>query len=158
MRNAHYCAVAEAEVAMEAAQRASGIATSPTSSGRGAFPLVPALDSAQFSALVDSHRRATQGRTPLVRSATTPSVAARAGFSLTGTAPRPFGMHRTRSLPLSNSMEPCFLESHMLSATDAFPDMTPADQRHTPVVIGDQFSDRSMKTSRRTRLPPSPRT
>ena len=29
----------------------------------------------------------------------------------------------------------------MLSATDAFPDMTPADQRHTPVVIGDRFSD-----------------
>ena len=29
----------------------------------------------------------------------------------------------------------------MLSATDAFPDMTPADQRHTPVVIGDHFSD-----------------
>ena len=29
----------------------------------------------------------------------------------------------------------------MLSATDAFPDMTPADQRHTQVVIGDHFSD-----------------
>ena len=29
----------------------------------------------------------------------------------------------------------------MLSAIDAFPDMTPADQRHTPVVIGDHFSD-----------------
>ena len=29
----------------------------------------------------------------------------------------------------------------MLSETDAFPDMTPADQRHTPVVIGDHFSD-----------------
>ena len=29
----------------------------------------------------------------------------------------------------------------MLSATDAFPDMTPADQRHTQVVLGDHFSD-----------------
>ena len=29
----------------------------------------------------------------------------------------------------------------MLSATDAFPDTTPADQRHTQVVIGDHFSD-----------------
>ena len=29
----------------------------------------------------------------------------------------------------------------MLSATDAFPDMTPADQRHMQVVIGDHFSD-----------------
>ena len=38
-------------------------------------------------------------------------------------------------------MEPCLLESHMLSATDAFPDMTPADQRHTPVVIGDHLPD-----------------
>ena len=157
MRNAYYCAVV-AEIVMEAARRASDIATAPSSSDRDAFSLMSALDSTQFSALVNSHRWATQGRTPLVRSATTPPVAARVGFSPTGTAPRPFGMHRTRSLPLSNSMEPCLLESHMLSATDAFPDMTPADQRHTPVMIGDQFSDRSMKTSRRTRLPPSPRT
>jgi len=66
MRNAYYCAVAD--IAMEAAQRASDIATSPSSSDRDAFSLVPALDSAQFSALVDSHRQATQGRTPLVRS------------------------------------------------------------------------------------------
>ena len=139
MRNAHYCAVAE--IAMEAAQRASGIATSPSSSNRGAFSLVPALDSAQFSALVDSHRRATQGRTPLVRSATGPRVAVGVGFPSAGTAPRPFDMHRTRSLPLSSSMESCLLDSHMLSATGAFPDMTPADQRHTPVVIGDHFSD-----------------
>ena len=29
----------------------------------------------------------------------------------------------------------------MLSATDAFPDTTPADQRHTQVVIGDRLSD-----------------
>ena len=29
----------------------------------------------------------------------------------------------------------------MLSATDAFPDMTPADQRHTPVVGESHFSD-----------------
>ena len=29
----------------------------------------------------------------------------------------------------------------MLSATDAFPDSTPADQRHTQTVIGDHFSD-----------------
>ena len=139
MRNAYYCAVAD--IAMEAAQRASDIATSLSSSDRDAFSLVPALDSAQFSALVDSHRRATQGRTPLVRSAATPPVATKAGFSPTGTAPRPFGMHRTRSLPLSNSMEPCLLEPHMLSATDAFPDMTPADQRHMQAVIGDHFSD-----------------
>ena len=138
MRNAYYCAVAE--IVMEAARRASDIVTSPSSSDRGAFSLVPALDSAQFFALVDSHRWAAQGRPPLVRSATTP-VAARAGFSPTGTAPRPFGMHRTRSLPLSNSVEPCLLASRMLSATDAFPDMTPADQRHTQVVIGDHFSN-----------------
>ena len=126
---------------MEAARRASGIVTSPPSSDRDAFPLVPELDSAQFSALMDSHRRATQDRTPLVRSATTPPVAARIGFSLASTAPRPLGMHRTRSLPLPNSVEPCLLESRMLSATGAFPDMTPADQRHTQVVIGDHFSD-----------------
>ena len=29
----------------------------------------------------------------------------------------------------------------MISATDAFPDTTPADQRHTQTVIGDHFSD-----------------
>ena len=29
----------------------------------------------------------------------------------------------------------------MLSATDAFPDMTPADLRHTQVEIGDHLSD-----------------
>ena len=29
----------------------------------------------------------------------------------------------------------------MVSATDAFPDTTPADQRHTQTVIGDHFSD-----------------
>ena len=104
-------------------------------------PLVPELDSAQFSALMDSHQRATQDRTPLVRSATTPPVTTRAGFSLAGTAPRPLGMHRTRSLPLPNSVEPCLLESHMLPATDAFPDMTPAGLRHTQAVIGDHFSD-----------------
>ena len=67
MRNAYYCAVAE--IIMEAAKRTSDIVTSPSSSDRDAFSLVPALDSAQFSALVDSHRQATQGRTPLVRSA-----------------------------------------------------------------------------------------
>ena len=62
----YYCAVAE--VVMEAARRASDIVASSSSSDREAFSLVPALDSAQFSALVDSHRQATQGRTPLVRS------------------------------------------------------------------------------------------
>ena len=67
--NAYYCAVAG--IAMEAARRASDIVASPSSSDRDAFSLVPALDSAQFSALVDSHRQAKQGRTPLVRSATT---------------------------------------------------------------------------------------
>ena len=72
MRNAYYCAVAE--IVMEAARRASGIVTSSSSPDRDAFSLVPVLDSAQFSALVDSHRRATQGRTPLVRSATVPPV------------------------------------------------------------------------------------
>ena len=65
MRNAYYCTVAE--IVMEAARRASDIVTSPSSSDRDAFPLVPELDSAQFSALVDSHRRATQqDRTPLL--------------------------------------------------------------------------------------------
>ena len=29
----------------------------------------------------------------------------------------------------------------MISATDAFPDTTPADQRHTQTAIGDHFSD-----------------
>ena len=29
----------------------------------------------------------------------------------------------------------------MLSATDAFPDTTPADQRHTQVVVGDHLSE-----------------
>ena len=29
----------------------------------------------------------------------------------------------------------------MISATDAFPDTAPADQRHTQTVIGDHFSD-----------------
>ena len=29
----------------------------------------------------------------------------------------------------------------MLSATDAFPDSTPADQRHAQTVMGDHFSD-----------------
>jgi len=42
MRNAYYCAVAE--IVMEVIRRASDIITSPSSSGRDAFPLVPELD------------------------------------------------------------------------------------------------------------------
>ena len=49
-------------------------------------------------------------------------------------------MLRARSLPPPGAAEPCSLVSHMLSATDVFPDMTPAHQRHTPT--GDShFSD-----------------
>ena len=55
----------------------------------------------------------------------------RAGDFLAGTTPYSSNMRRTRSLPLSDSVPPCLLESHMVSATDAFPDTTPADQRHT---------------------------
>ena len=139
MINAYYCAVAD--IAMEVARRASDIVASSSSSDRDAFSLVPALDSAQFSALVESHRQAKQGRTPLVRSATVPPVAIGVGSSPACTAPRPFSIHRTRTLPSSSSKEPCLLESHMLSATDAFPDTTPADQRHTPVVGESHFSD-----------------
>ena len=139
MRNAYYCAVAD--IAMEVTRRASGIATSPSSSDRATFPLVPALDSAHFSALMSSHRRATQDNTPLMRSATTPPVAMRAGGFLAGTTPYSSNMRRTRSLPLSNSVEPCLLESRMISATDALPDTTSADQRHMQTVIGDHFSD-----------------
>ena len=65
----------------------------------------------------------------------------RTGDFLAGTTPYSSNMRRTRSLPLSNSVEPCLLESHMISATDAFPDTTPADQRHTQTAIGDHFSD-----------------
>ena len=138
MRNACNCAVAD--IAMEVTRRASGIVTLPPSSDRAAFPLVPALDSAQFSALMSFHRRATQDNTPLMRSATTPPVAMRVGDFLAGTTPYSSNMRRTRSLPLSNSVAPCLLESHMISATDAFPDTTPADQRHTQTAIGDHFS------------------
>ena len=57
MRNAYYRAVAE--IVMEVTRRANDIVASPSSSDRAAFPPVPALDSAQFSALVNSHRRVT---------------------------------------------------------------------------------------------------
>ena len=139
MRNAYYCAVADivhchgSHPARKWHCRVSVIF--------GAFPLVPELDSAQFSASVASHRRAAQDRTPLRPLISAPSATARAGGSLVGATPRPFGMHKTRSLPLPNSETPYLLEPHTLSATDAFPDMTPADQRHTQVVLGDHFSD-----------------
>ena len=139
MRNAYYRAVAD--IVMEVTRRASGIATSPSSSDRAASPPVPALDSAQFSTLVNSHQRVTQDNTPLMRSTTTPPVAMSAGGFLVGMTPYSSNMRRTRSLPLSNSVAPCALESHMVSATDAFPDTTPADQRHTQTAIGDHFSD-----------------
>ena len=52
------------------------VVVSSSSSDRDAFSLVPALDPVQFSALVDSHRQAKQGRTPLlVRSATATATA-----------------------------------------------------------------------------------
>ena len=39
------------------------------------------------------------------------------------------------------AVQPGLLETRMLSRADAFPDTTPADQRHTKVVIKDHFSD-----------------
>ena len=139
MRNAYYRAVAD--IVMEVTRRASDIVTSPSSSDRAAFPPVPALDSAQFSTLVNSHRRVARDNNPLMRSATTPPVAMKDGGSLMGTTPYSSDMRRTRSLPLSSSVAPCVLESHMVSASDAFPDTTPASQRHTQTTIGDHFSD-----------------
>ena len=76
MRNAYYRAVAD--IVMEVTRRASDIVTSPSSSDRAAFPPVPALDSAQFSTLVNSHRRVARDSNPLMRSATTPPVASAA--------------------------------------------------------------------------------
>jgi hypothetical protein len=63
------------------------------------------------------------------------------GGPLMGTTPYSSDMRRTRSLPMSSSVMPCILESHMVSASDAFPDTTPASQRHTQTTIGDHFSD-----------------
>ena len=139
MRNAYYRAVAD--IVMEVTRRANDIVASPSSSDRAAFPPVPALDSAQFSTLVNSHRRVARDNNPLMRSATTPPVVRKDGGSLMGTTPYSSDMRRTKSLPLSSSVAPCVLESHMVSASDAFPDTTPASQRHTQTTIGDHFSD-----------------
>ena len=139
MRNAYYRAVAD--IVMEVTRRANGIVASPSSSDRTAFPPVPALDSAQFSTLVNSHRRVARDNNPLMRSATTPHAVRKDGGSLMGTTPYSSDMRRTKSLPLSSSVAPCVLESHMVSASDAFPDTTPASQRHTQTTIGDHFSD-----------------
>ena len=78
-RSAYHCAMAD--IAMEAAQRASVMVASSSSSDRRAFPLVPALDLAQFSAMVEAHWLANIGHTPLVRSTTAPSTAGGLGDS-----------------------------------------------------------------------------
>ena len=73
-RDAYYCAMAE--IVMDTEQRASGIVASTSTSDRGAFHLLPALESAQLSSIVDTHRRARIGRpTTLMRSPATPSTA-----------------------------------------------------------------------------------
>ena len=85
-RGAYHCAVAE--IVMNVAQRAADIGTSPPSSDRNAFPVVPALDLERFSTSVEAHRLAKQGRTPLARSTTPPSLGGECGdFGRYGMAP-----------------------------------------------------------------------
>ena len=72
-RDAYHCAVAD--IAMDAAQRVSGMVASSSSSNRSAFHLLPALDSTQFSARVEAHRLARIDRSSLGRSSPTPSTA-----------------------------------------------------------------------------------
>ena len=72
-RDAYHCTIAD--IAMDTAQRASDIVASPSTSDRGAFLPLPALESAQFSAIVDTHRRAKLGRPAPMRSPATPPTA-----------------------------------------------------------------------------------
>ena len=128
-RDAYHCAIAE--VAMDTAQRASDIVASPSSSDRSAFHLLPALESAQFSAMADAHRLAKIGRPILVRSPATPSTA-NGGPAPALTRRLLPTMPRIPSLSLLDSTEPLSPVTHMLSATDTFPDDTPTRLQPQP--------------------------
>ena len=120
-RDAYYCAMAE--MVMDTAQRASGIVASPSTSDRGAsFPFhpLPSLESAQFSGIVDTHRRAKLGRPAPVRSPATPSTA-NGGAAPVLTRRLPPIMPRIPSLSLLDPAEPTPPRPHTLSATDTFP-------------------------------------
>ena len=137
MRDAYHCAVAG--IAMDAVQRASDIVASSSSSGRGAFHLLPTLDSAQFAATVDAHRLAKIGHPPPVRSPPTPSV------TRGSATPVPAGNHsligpHIPPLPLPDFADPFSPEPRVLSAADPFPDGTPARLRPQPIADSD-FSD-----------------
>ena len=137
MRDAYHCAVAG--VVMDAVQRASDMVASSSSSDRGAFHLLPALDSAQFEATVDAHRLAKISHIPPVRSPATPSVA-RGSATPVPTGSRPLTVPHIPPLPLPGFADPLSHEPRMFSATDLLPDGTPARLRPQP--IGDSnFSD-----------------
>jgi hypothetical protein len=130
MRDAYHCAVAG--IVMDAAQRASGIVASSSSSDRDAFHLLPALDSTQFVAMVDAHRLAKIGYTPPGRSSATPSTP-RGSATPVPTGHHPPTMPRIPPFSWPGSAEPFSLEPHILSATDAFPDGTLAQLRSQPM-------------------------
>ena len=108
---------------MDTAQRASDMVASPSSSDRSAFHPLPALESAQFSAMVDAHRLAKVGRPTLVRSPATPSTV-QGGAAPVLARRLLHTMPRIPSLSLIDSTEPFSPAPHMLSATDTFPDDT----------------------------------
>ena len=128
-RDAYHCAMAE--IVMDTAQRASDMITSALSLDRGAFHPLPALESAQFYAMVDVHRMAKVGHPTLGRSPATPStVQGRAAPILTGrllsTIPR------IPSLSLLDSAEPFSPAPRTLPVTDLFPDDTQTRLRSQP--------------------------
>ena len=105
--------------------------TSASSLDRGAFHPLPALESAQFYAMVDAHRMAKVGHPTLGRPPATPStVQGRTAPILTGrllsTIPR------IPSLSLLDSAEPFSPAPRTLPVTDLFPDDTQARLRSQP--------------------------
>ena len=136
VRDAYHCAVAG--VVMDAMQRAYDMVASSSSSDRGAFHLLPALDSAQFEATVDAHRLAKISHTPPVRSPTTP--VARGSATPVPAGSHPLAVPHIPPLPLPGFADPLSPEPRMFSATDPLPDGSPARLRPQPV--GDSnFSD-----------------
>ena len=104
---------------MDTAQRASDIVASPSTSDRGAFRLLPALGSAQFSDIVDTHRRAKLGRPAPIRPPATPCTANEGAAPVLNRRLPPI-MPRIPSLSLLDPADPVPLRPNALSTTDTF--------------------------------------
>ena len=115
VRSAYHCAVAG--VVMDTIQRAYDMVVSSSSSDRGAFHLLPALDSEQFEAMVDAHRLAKTGHTPSVRSPITP--VARSSATPIPADNRPLAGPHIPLLPLPGFADPLSPESRSVLGDDA---------------------------------------